>query len=259
MKNPNAKEWRKSSIAESLINLNLEILTTEEIAEWFFQYLSHSARRNDGRIREGYLRAYANPLQGGWGIKGYDPLNLEAEPELRTFKPNSPRIAKDGKPIKYDSPKNSKHYPILPRVSYEVASMVCRQAGVNFLAMTEKYAPLELVTGVDDEAECRWFWRLILDNPQIPLTITEGGKKCLALLSQGHCAVAVTSITTWRAEKGSNKLHSWLVPLVKDRRNYIAFDQDPKKTTQWAVNNQALKLGNAIIKAGALTLPRLRS
>ena len=109
MKNPNALEWRKSGIAESLINLNLEILTTEEIAEWFFQYLPHSARRNDGRIREGYLRAYANPLLGGWGIKGYDPTNLEEEPELRTFKANNRRLDKNGKPIKYDAPKNSKH------------------------------------------------------------------------------------------------------------------------------------------------------
>ncbi len=78
------EEWQKSGIAESLIKLNLKILTTDQIAEWFFQYLPHSARRNDGRIRDGYLRAYSNPLQGGWGIEGYDPTNLEGKPELRS-------------------------------------------------------------------------------------------------------------------------------------------------------------------------------
>lgn len=225
MKNPNAQEWRKSGIAESLIKLNLEILTPDEIAEWFFQYLPHSARRNDGRIRDGYLRAYSEPMKGGWGIEGYDLTNLEAEPELRCLKPDNPRITKDGKIIRYDAPKNSKHNPILPRVSYEIASHICRQAGVSFLLLTEKYAPLEVVTGVDDEAECRWFWRLVLETPQIHITFTEGGKKCLSLLSQGRCAVALTSITTWRFEKGSNKVHHWLALLAPQRRCFIAFDQ----------------------------------
>ncbi len=162
------EEWNQSAIAPSLIKLNLEILTEEEIAEWYFQYLRNSARRNDGRIRDGYLRAYKDPLRGGWGIKGRDPTNLDAEPELRVFKPYYPRINKNGKEIKYDSPKNSKHNPIFPRVSYEVAALICRKAGVSFIAMTQKYAPSEILTGVDDDAECKWFWKMcdsFLRNP----------------------------------------------------------------------------------------------
>ncbi|MDJ0536606.1 MAG: DUF3854 domain-containing protein [Xenococcaceae cyanobacterium MO_207.B15] len=253
----NVKEWNQSAIAPSLIKLNLEILTEEEIAEWYFQYLRNSARRNDGRIRDGYLRAYKDPLRGGWGIKGRNPTNLDAEPELRVFKPNYPRIDKSGKEIKYDAPKNSKHHPIFPRVSYEIAAKVCRKAGVSFLAMTQKYAPGELITGVDDEAECKWFWAMVLDTDEIPLTIAEGGKKQLCLLSQGYCAIALTSITTWGQGKGSNKLHPWLSLFASKRRFYISFDQDSKKATKKAVNRQSFKLGDALIKAGAIRVKRI--
>ncbi len=251
------EEWNQSAIAPSLIKLNLEILTEEEIAEWYFQYLRNSARRNDGRIRDGYLKAYHNPLKGGWGISGRDPTNLDAEPELRTFKPNYPRIDKSGKEIKYDAPKNGKHNPIFPRISYEIAALICRKAGVSFIAMTQKYAPQELITGVDDEAECKWFWGMVLDTPQIPITFTEGGKKQLSVLSKGYCAVALTSITTWGQGKGSNKLHPWLELFAPRRRFYISFDQDPKKATKKAVNRQSFKLGNALIKAGAIRVKRI--
>ncbi len=306
MRKKAVEEWNRSCIAPSLIKLNLEILTEEEIAEWYFQYLAHSARRNDGRIRDGYLRAYRNPLRGGWGIKGRNPTNLDAEPELRVFKPDYPRIGKDGKEIKYDAPKNSKHYPIFPRVSYEIAAKICRKAGVSFLAMTKKYAPHRgqraegrgqkdspsnssfentnpdlkirkgfgqnsdsnqtidplpsafcLLPSFDDEGECRWFWQMVLDTDKIPLTVTEGGKKQLCLLSRGYCAIALTSITTWRDGKGSNKLHPWLELFASRRRFYISFDQDSKKATKKAVNRQSFKLGDALIKAGALRVKRI--
>ncbi len=257
MKNSSVEEWSKSAIAPSLIKLNKKRLEEEEIAEWYFQNLPSSARRNDGRIRDGYLKAYKDPLKGGWGIEGYDPTDLEAEPELRTFKADHPRIGKDGKEIKYDAPKNSQANPILPRVSYVIASKICRQAGVNFLAMTQKYAPMESLTGVDDEAECRWFWKMVIETPSIPLTLTEGGKKGLSLLSQGYCAVALTSITTWRAVKGSNNLHLWLRLLVQKRECYISFDQDPKASTQKAVNIQSWKLGQALMKSGVKRVKRI--
>lgn len=251
------REWQQSGIHPSLISLNLKTLASEAIATWYFQYLPQKARRNDGRIRDGYLRAYSEPLKGGWGIEGYDPTDWDSEPELRCFKPDFPRIGSDGKPIKYDLPKNAQHHPILPRVSYEIASEVCRNAGVNFLEQTRKYAPTELLTGVDEKAECSWFWSMVRDNHSIPISITEGGKKALSLLSVGRCALAVTSITTWRESKGSNKLHPWLALFAKFRRFYLTFDQDVKAVTKKAVNTQSFRLGTALIKAGASRVKRI--
>ena len=219
-------EWARSGIHPSLTELNLRSLAEDEIAEWYFQYLPNSARRNDGRIRDGYLRTYSEPLKGGWGIEGYDPTDFDRDPELRSFKPDSPRIDRDGKPIKYDSPKNSKHNPILPRVSYAIASEIFRNAGLSFLELTKIYNPQELETGIDDSDDCKWFWHAVLDNPSISISLTEGGKKCLSLLSQGRCAIAVTSITTWRAEKGSNQLHPWLALFANQRRFYLTFDSN---------------------------------
>ncbi|MDJ0593075.1 MAG: DUF3854 domain-containing protein [Pleurocapsa sp. MO_226.B13] len=250
-------EWQQSGIEQSLIELNLSSLEEEPIAEWYFQYLPKNARRNDGRIRDGYLRAYAEPLKGGWGISGYDPTDWQAEPELRSFKPDSPRIGKDGKPIKYDIPKNAKHNPILPRVSYAIASLIFRNAGLNFLELTQDYAPEEIAEGIEDNAECRWFWQAIANNPTVPISLTEGGKKCLSLLAQGRCALAVTSITTWRAERGSNKLHPWLSLFAPNRHFYLTFDQDIKPKTIRAVNGQCVRLGAALVKAGAARVRRI--
>ena len=255
----NVREWEQSAIAPSLIALNLKILLEEEeeIAEWYFGELPRTARRNDGRIRDGYLKTYRDPLKGGWGIEGYDPTDLEAEPELRTFKPDRPRIDKDGKPIKYDFPKNARHNPILPRVSNAIASEIFRSSGVSFLELTKKYAPGELITGVDDDAECQWFWRAVLDHQTIPISLAEGGKKALSLLGQGRCAIAVTSITTWRGERGSNELHPWLALFAPKRHFYLTFDQDIKPKTIKAVNVQCWKLGNALIKAGSSKVKRI--
>lgn len=241
-------EWQQSEIAQSLIELNLLCLEEEAIAEWYFQYLPNSARRNDGRIRDGYLRAYKEPLKGGWGLAGYNPLDWHSEPELRNFKPDSPRIDRDGKPIKYDIPQNAQHHPILLRVSYAVASQIFRNAGLNFWELTKTFAPRELLTGVEDNQECFWFWQAIAKNPTVSVSLAEGGKKCLSLLTQGRCAIAVTSITTWRAGKGSNKLHPWLELFSKNRQFYLTFDQDSKPKTISAVNKQCIRLGSALIK-----------
>lgn len=252
-----ALEWKQSGIDRALIDLNLLSLEETEIAEWYFQYLPSTARRNDGRVRDGYLRAYREPLKGGWGIKGYDPTDWDKEPELRCFKPNSPRIGSDGQPIRYDLPKNSSFDPIFPRVSYAIASLIFRSAGLNFLELTQKYAPHELVRGIVDNAECPWFWLAVLDNPIIPISITEGGKKALSLLSVGRCAVAVTSITTWREYKGSKKLHPWLALFSPQRSFYLTFDQDEKPKTKKAVNLQSLKLGTALTRLGASKVRRI--
>lgn len=251
------KEWETSAIHPSLIQLNLLSLEEQAIAEYYFQYLSRDARRNDGRISEGHLKAYREPLKGGWGAVGYDPTNLDEKPEIRCYKPNSPRIGKDGKPIKYDTPKKAKHFPILPRVSYLIACLVCRNAGINFLEMCQTYEPAGILANCEEEAECPWFWQMVSDTPSIAISIAEGVKKQLSLLSQGRCAIAVTSIYTWRAEKGSQDVHTWLALFAKNRRFYLTFDQDEKPKTKKAVNNQCWKLGTALIKAGASRIKRL--
>lgn len=250
-------EWQSSQITDSLVSNNLQNPSEEQIAEYLFGNLPSKARRNDGRISTGYLKQYANPLKGGWAVAGYNPTDFSQEPEIRSFKPDIPRTGKDGKPIKYDTPKNSKHYPIFPRIPYSLASKIFRAAGLGIFELGKKYQDsLSLEIAASDQ-ECVWFWQAVLDNPIIPITITEGAKKQLSLLSQAKCAIAVTSITTWRAGKGSKEVHPWLALYAKKRRCYIAFDQDTKEKTVRAVNGQIFKLGYALTKAGAFGVKRI--
>lgn len=79
------------------------------------------------------------------------------------------------------------------------------------------------------------FWRWVLDHPQIPILITEGGKKAACLLSHGWVAIALTGV--WNGQQGK-KLHPSLVPfVVPNRRIYLVFDADVvvKKSVQDAL------------------------
>lgn len=123
--------------------------------------------------------------------------------------------------------------------------------------MTAKYAFGDFIGEIDESLECRWFWRAVLSEKSIDITLTEGGKKQQALLSRGRCAIAFTSIYTWRAGKGSKRVHPWAAIFAKDRTVHIAFDQDSKPKTVENVNYQAKALGNALMKSGAVKVNRL--
>ena len=45
------------------------------------------------------------------------------------------------------------------------------------------------------------FWHWVKDNPEIPIIITEGGKKAGCLLSQGKVTIALPGITMWRKDE----------------------------------------------------------
>lgn len=251
-------EFKKSGIHDHQIALGFYVPHSDEIAEFFFQGLPNSARKNTGQIRVGYLRTYANPIEkGGWAILGYDPTDLAKEPEIRSFKPNKPRLGRDGKPIKYDFPKNVRQHPIFPRISYQEAEKIFRTGKLNFADITAKYAPEDFEREIDEADECRWFWQAALKEKSLAVTITEGGKKQRSALGQGILAIAVTSCTTWRKCKGSSYAHPWLAMFAKGRKCFIAFDQDDSPKTIKNVNTQAKKLGNALKTAGAKTVRRL--
>jgi hypothetical protein len=105
------------------------------------------------------------------------------------FRPDQPRIGKDGKPVKYETPSGSR-----------------------------------MVLDVHP------FARGMLDNPSIPLFITEGIKKGDSLVSRGLCAVALLGVWAWRGRNddgGLTALAEWdYVALNDGRRVFIVFDSD---------------------------------
>ncbi len=104
-------EWRSSSVDDRLTVLNVLSLKGTEPKNHLFCFLPNSERRNDGRVRDKWLRRYDHTEAGGYWISGLDPHNNWQKWDVGRFKPDSPRIDEKGKPIKYESQPKSESHP----------------------------------------------------------------------------------------------------------------------------------------------------
>jgi hypothetical protein len=98
-----------------------------------------------------------------------------------------------------------------------------------------------------------------MDNPTVPLWITEGAKKAGALLTAGYGAIAVPGIhngyRTPKDEQGNRIGKSYLLPPLEKlaasgREIYIVFDQDTKPNTIESVNIAIRQMGYLLTKYG---------
>ena len=100
------------------------------------------------------------------------------------------------------------------------------------------------------------FWEWFKNHPEIPLTLTEGGKKALSVVSLHQPAISLYGCQCGaksKDEKGRDKplfLLPELQPYVKGRKVAIAFDRDSKPSTIKKVESGIYKLAIAIKKAG---------
>ncbi|OUC11531.1 MAG: hypothetical protein B0A82_27270 [Alkalinema sp. CACIAM 70d] len=110
-------------------------------------------------------------------------------------------------------------------------------------------------------AENQSFWDWIRQNSEIPIVITEGGKKALSLLSQGYVGIALYGVNGgYRTTEtiGGEKLpllHPILIPdlipfMESDRPVILAFDQDANGSTRSKVQKALSKFGLLLEKQG---------
>ncbi len=158
------------------------------------------------------------------------------------FKPKQPRLSYDQrKPIKYEHPPKTQTGIFALKVPLHLWKTIAQQYQVNFTS--------EMV----DKTQSDWgFWQWVMDNPSLPLCITEGAKKAGALLTAGYVAIALPGINngyrTPKDEQGNRVGKSHLIPQLQKlaiggREIYLTFDQDSKPNTVKAVNKAIKKLG----------------
>lgn len=101
------------------------------------------------------------------------------------------------------------------------------------------------------------FWGWVEDCPEIEMTDTEGGKKGLALLSQGFVPLIATGVNGVYRSKDENgvKCDRYLPPCVarfaKGGRSHIAaFDEDEKAKTRRKVDIAKGRFGKLLEDAG---------
>ena len=139
----------------------------------------------------------------------------------------------------YRAPTGIGDIPYLPRVPLELGEQIARHYGVE----------------PPEENESLWDW--LKRTKEVPLVITEGGKKALSIIGIGIPAIALYGCLCGARTKDGNgqsiapRLTPELLPLAKDRIVYIAFDQDIKTTAKKAVGKGIKRLGRALKRAGA--------
>ncbi|BAY41351.1 hypothetical protein NIES2111_57470 (plasmid) [Nostoc sp. NIES-2111] len=255
------QEWLNSGVDEELILLNVRSLQGNEIYEYLLYALPQTDRRNDGRLREGYLRLYAH-ITNAWWINGLDPLNNWQPMDWGRLKPDCPRIEWDGerlkgngernntapfpqstpKPIKYESPPKTPNRLGYFRVTLRIWQLVSLRYDVPM--------PENIV--ITQEGEALGFWAWVMAHPEIPIILTEGEKKAACLLSLGFAAIALPGIWNGRIGKEDfERLHPDLVPMAQPGRKFIIlFDYETKPKTQLQVFQATRRTAHVILDAG---------
>ena len=180
-------------------------------------------------------KTYRHLKAGGWRTLSDE---LPGLPAFNQWKPAQPRLAKDGRAIKYETPAG---FPdngglLLPRVPDRIWQLICEQQGLPFPS---------------DAIRSAGFWVWALATPSLQLVIVEGFKKALAALSCGIAAVALPGVTMGRRTAGGDeRLIAELQLLAAGGRHWlICFDADRKAKTAAMVQGQAQKLANCLLKA----------
>jgi hypothetical protein len=141
---------------------------------------------------------------------------------------------KKGKVQKYETPIGNGSRAYLPAIPPQIRQLISRRYGV-------------------DVPSSGSFWDWLEAHPEIPMVPTEGGKKALALLSQGFVPLAFYGVNG-----GYQKLLDGTRRLIPDaarfaangRRFVLAFDQDQKEATKRRVSVALYRFGGLLRQAG---------
>jgi len=117
---------------------------------------------------------------------------------------------KDGRGYRYLAPAQIGNRAFLPAIPSDIRK-----------AISERY-------GVDIPIDGS-FWEWLKNHPEIPILITEGGGKALSGLSHGFVVISLYGCSCLASPD--------LLPYLKGREVYVAFDSDTKASAVRAVNN----------------------
>ena len=254
------QEWLDSCVNEEIINLNVKTLSGTTPHEYLLYGLPDSDRRNDGRLRDYWLRRYGHLDYGGWWCNGIDPLT-GSESEWGCFKPDKPKIDPEkGKPIKYEHPPKVPTSAFFLKVPWGIGLKIAINCGLEN-SYRERIADLIGITATEIflKTEDTEFWQWVKATPEINLLITEGAKKAASLLSTGYCTIGLSGI--WNGVRqplddwGNVSSLPYLIPqlepfAVLGREMSFCFDNDPKPKTKQAVRKATLKTGNLFKSKG---------
>jgi Domain of unknown function (DUF3854) len=147
---------------------------------------------------------------------------------------------KKGKPRKYETPVGSGSRAFFP----------------NLDPNTRSHIQTRYQTLVPPNSSV-WDWLKV--HPEVPIVLTEGGKKGLSLLTQGYLGIALYGVNGGYRSKDElgEPCTPYLIPdlaalIQPGRPVYLAFDQDAAIETNQAVARAISRFGAVLAKAGAI-------
>ncbi len=225
-----AKDFIKSAISDDIADLNFRSFDGEnenDLDGVFTLLIGEPEHNNNGTLAGKSQNDLANVLRGGgWLFDGYQGMSV---------KPNIPREDKNGKKIKYESPRGAGSLQLfIPRVSWVSGRTIATKAGAVIEAQY-----LERMDDNNPSDEDRGFWDWFLTT-DVPIVITEGAKKACSLISANYPAIALNGIwgygtndrdmfgTVEKDDRGKSlkTIHPDLEPFLDGREIVLALDRD---------------------------------
>lgn len=224
------EEFKKSFISDDIIQLNcLSVEGFEAQIKYFENY--EGDRLNNGAPAGRRLEKMNHLLDGAW----YVNLKVSGE-SIPYFKPDNPR-GYDGKIIKYEQVAGTGNGLFLANLSYSCIRDIA-----------EKYKIRNYPKGESHEL-CQTGWDWIKENKSIPIGITEGAKKAMALFSIGIPCIGLTGI--WNFNKsGQNKELISDFKLFKGHEFIFFYDNDSKPKTKKQVRIATNRLAKKLVVLG---------
>ncbi|PSF35813.1 hypothetical protein C7H19_15420 [Aphanothece hegewaldii CCALA 016] len=254
------QEFKRSAIASEIIELNFKSIENnlaykEENSayESLLYGLPNTERRNDGRLRDKWIKRYSHLDDGGWWCGTIDPLT-GSESEWGCFKPDKPKIDFDSKkPIKYEHPPKVPTEVFFLRVTWEIGLKIATNCGLEANYKERMATLIGIATTLTFlKTEDTGFWQWVIKNPKIRLMITEGAKKTASLLSAGYCTIGLPGIWGgYRQPKDAEGIVTGLPYLIQklvpfatpEREISFCFDHDQNPKTAQNVRRAIAKTG----------------
>ena len=181
---------------------------------WQYSRFGHQAKAS---LYGAILR---NEDSSCWQVKLSQPLQDKRKDRLR----------------KYETPVGNGSRAFLPPIPSQIQQRIAERYGLEPHPLGGK------------------FWDWVAQHPEIPIIITEGGKKALALLSLGYVAIALYGVNGGyrKTFEGSRHLIEDLSRFTGHNRPVmLAFDQDEKADTRRQVVTALFRFGALLEAAGS--------
>ena len=205
-------------------------------------------RLNAGQLNSSNLRLFDNCVKSsGWWLSAKNPFRCPITEDIQwgQFKPDDNTPLKESlkggkyKSAKIESPLVDKYSCLFLTPSQKRWEEIAEHNGLK-MPHLDRSAP-----GFDEGLS---FWHWVVENPQIPVYITEGGKKAGCLFSHGQVTIALPGITMWQQDKE-------LLPDISilanfGRHFYILFDSDAKPNSRENCFIEFQKLAQKLEESG---------